>query len=50
MFLKLQQLFGALTINLKTSIFQCSKNYGIPCVTKLQVAPNMANQISIKDY
>ena len=37
------------TINLKTTIFQCSKNYGSStCVTKLKVAPSMADPISIK--
>ena len=36
------------TINLKTIIFQCSKNYGSPtCVTSLKVAPNMADPIRL---
>ena len=39
-----------LTINLKTTIFQCSKNYGSPtCVTKLKVTLNIANPICLKD-
>ena len=38
------------TINLQTTICQCSKNYGIPTpVTRLKVVPNIANPISIKD-
>ena len=33
-----------------TTIFQCSENYGSPTrVTRLKVAPNMADPISIKD-
>ena len=36
------------TINLKTIIFQCSKNYDIPTrVTRLKVAPNMADRLKI---
>ena len=35
---------------MKTTIFQCSKNYvSLTCVTRLKVAPNMADPISIKD-
>ena len=35
--------------NLQTTICQCSKNYGIQTrVTRLKIAPNMANPISIK--
>ena len=38
------------TINLKTTIYQCSKNYISPTrATRLKVAPNMADPISIKD-
>ena len=38
------------TINLKTIIFQCSKNHGSPTrVTRLKVAPNMANPISLNE-
>ena len=33
--------------NWKTTIFQCFRNYGSP--TRLQVAPSMADPISIKD-
>ena len=37
-----------LTINSKTTIFQYSKNYGSPTrVTRLKVAPNMADSISM---
>ena len=37
-------------MNLKTTISQCSKNYGSPtCVTRLKVAPNKADPIRIKD-
>ena len=37
-------------INLKTIIFQCSKNYGTPTrVTRLKVAPNMADPISFNE-
>ena len=35
------------TIDLKTIIFQCSKNYGNPTrVTRLKLAPKMADPIS----
>ena len=34
------------TINLKTTIFQCSKNYG---VARLKVAPTMTDVISLKE-
>ena len=40
------------TINLKTTIFQCSKNCGSPTrvhVTKLNFAPNIAEPISVKE-
>ena len=38
------------TINLKTIIFQCSKNFGNPTlVTRLKVAPNMADPISLNE-
>ena len=38
------------TINLKITIFQCSKNCGsMTCVTRLKVAPNMADPISLED-
>ena len=37
-------------MNLKTTIFRCSKNCGSPTrVTRLKVAPNMADRISLKD-
>ena len=36
-----------LTISLKTTIFQCSKNY--VSVTRLKVAPNIADPISLED-
>ena len=37
-------------IDLKTIIFQCSKNYGSPTrVTRLKVAPNMADPISLNE-
>ena len=37
-----------LTISLKTTIFQCSKNYVSPTrVTRLKVAPNTADPISL---
>ena len=46
-FLWLKQLL-MLNTNLKTTIFQCSKNYGSPTrVTRLRVAPNMADPISL---
>ena len=36
--------------NLKTIIIQCSKNYGIPTlITRLNVAPNMADTISLNE-
>ena len=36
-------------MNLQTTIFRCSKNYGIPTrVTRLKVAPNMPDPTSIK--
>ena len=39
-----------LNINLKTLIFQCSKNYGSPTrVTRLKVASNIANPINLKE-
>ena len=39
-----------LNFDFQTSIFQFSKKYSIPTrVTKLKVAPNMADPISIKD-
>ena len=34
------------TINLKTTIFQCSKNY---CVARLEIAPTMTDLISLKE-
>ena len=38
------------TINLKTTIFHCTKNYGNPTLApRLKVVPNMADPISIKD-
>ena len=40
------------TINIKTIIFQCSKNYGSPTrtrVSRLKVAPNMADPISLNE-
>ena len=38
------------TIDLKTIIFQCSKNYGNPKrVTRLNVAPNIADAISLNE-
>ena len=38
-------------INFQTTIFQCSKNYSsLTRVTRLKVAPNMADPISIKDW
>ena len=41
-----ETIIWCLTINLKTTIFQCSKNYGSPTrVTRLKVAPNMSNPI-----
>ena len=37
-------------IDSKTIIFQCSKNYGTPTrVTRLKVAPNMADPISLNE-
>ena len=37
-------------INLKTIIFQCSKNCGTPtCVTRLKVKSNMADPISLNE-
>ena len=39
-----------LNIDLKTIIFHFSKNYGNPTrVTRLKVAPNMADQISLNE-
>ena len=39
-----------LNYNLKTIIFQCSKNYGTPTlVTRLKFAPNMADPISLNE-
>ena len=39
-----------LNYDLKTIIFQCSKNYGSPTrVTRLKVAPNMADPISLNE-
>ena len=47
-FLWLKQLFDAKLLNLETIIFQCSINYGSPTrVTRLKVAPNMADPISL---
>ena len=38
------------SINLKTIIFQCFKNNGGPThVTRLNVAPNMADPISLNE-
>ena len=38
------------TINLNTIIFQSSENYGSPTsVTRLNVAPNMADPISLNE-
>ena len=37
-------------INLKTIIFQCSKNYGnLTRVTRLKLAPKMAHPISLNE-
>ena len=37
-------------INIKTTIFKCSKHYGSPTlVTRLKVAPNMADPISLNE-
>ena len=48
-FLWLKQLFDAKLLIL-TIIFQCSKNYGTPTrVTRLKVAPNMAEPISLNE-
>ena len=45
----LEDVSVAETIDAKTTIFHCSKHYGSPtCVTRLKVAPNMADPISIK--
>ena len=47
-FLWLEQLLDAKLSML--IIFQCSKNYGSPtCVTRLKVAPNMADPISLNN-
>ena len=51
-FLWLKQLFDAKLINSKTIIFKCSENYGRPSptrVTRLNVAPNMADPISLNE-
>ena len=52
-FLYLKQLFNAkllITINFQTTIFQCSKQYdSLIDVTRLKVAPNMADSINTKD-
>ena len=37
-------------INSKTIVFQCSQSYGTPTrVTRLKVAPNMADPISLNE-
>ena len=37
------------TIYFQTTIFQCSKNFGSPTsVTRLKIAPNMADPTSMK--
>ena len=47
MFLK---QMGSHPLNLKTIIFQCSKNYDSPTrVTRLKVAPNMVDPISLTE-
>ena len=51
-FLWLKQLFDAKLLNSKTIIFKCSENYGRPSltrVTRLNVAPNMADPISLNE-
>ena len=48
----LKHLFDAKLINSKTIIFKCSENYGRPSptrVTRLNVAPNMADPISLNE-
>ena len=46
----LESLNIPLVINLKTTIFQCSKSYGSPTrVTRLKVASNMADPISLNE-
>ena len=48
-FLWLKQLFDAKML-IQRLIFQCSKNYGTPRrVTRLKVAPNMADAISLNE-
>ena len=45
-----ETIVWCLTINLKTIIFQCSKNYGSPThITRLKVAPNMADPNSLNE-
>ena len=47
---KTETIVWCLDINSKTAIFQCSKNYGTQTrVTRLKVAPNMANPISLNE-
>ena len=49
-FLELEQLFNAKLLISRLPFFQCFKNYGSPPhVTRLKVAPNMADPISFKD-
>ena len=49
-FLQLKQLFNAKLLISRLLSCQCSKNYISPTrVTRLQVAPNMVDPISIKD-
>ena len=45
-----ETIFSHLTIDLKTKIFRCSKNYRSPTrATRLKVAPNMADPISFNE-
>ena len=45
-----ETIIWCLNINLKTIIFQCSKNYGSPTrVTRLKVPPNIADSISLNE-
>ena len=45
-----ETIFWCQTIDLKTIIFQCSKNYGSPTpVTRSKVAPNMTDPINLNE-